>query len=59
MEIWPIDKWSRKIICDCLEKNNVRFEYSSTTMGEPALRFSNNKDYELAYQLIKEIEIEN
>lgn len=59
MEVWPVDNWSRKLICECLEKNSIRFEYAYTTMGAPAIKFLSHKDYELAYNLIKDIEIEN
>jgi len=59
MEIWPLDKWSRRLILECLEKNLIRVDQVYTSMGEPALKFKNNKDFERAYTLIKDIEIEN
>ncbi len=59
MEIWPLDKWSRKLIIECLEKNQIRVDQVYTSMGEPAFKFRNHKDFEFAYKLIKEIEIEN
>lgn len=58
MEIWPMDKWSRKLISECLEKHLIRVDQVYTSMGEPAFKFKDNKDFEKAYQLIKEIEIE-
>ncbi len=59
MEIWPLDKWSRKLILDCLEKNNIKINLVLTTMGEPAIKFKDNKDFERAYTLIKDLEIED
>ncbi len=59
MNIWPIDPWSRQVIREALEKNNIIAEDTPTTMGQPALKFKNEKDYEQALSIIKDIEIED
>lgn len=56
MEIWPLDGWSRKIIIDALVENEIRYTFVFTTMGEPALKFLDSKDYESAYMIISHIE---
>lgn len=59
MEIWPLDKFSRTLIIKALYESNLTFDFNPTTMGEPAIKFTNNKHYEQAIKIIKDIEIEN
>lgn len=56
LEIFPLDKWSRKKII--LSLNKVGYAYTPTTMGECSLRFHNQEDFNLALSIVSKIEMD-
>lgn len=53
-EIWPSDDWSRQEIMRILGNSQIEFDYAQTTMGMPALKFRNAKDYRRVLSIIDE-----
>jgi len=53
-EIWPSDDWSRQEIMRILGNSQIEFDYVQTTMGMPALKFRNAKDYRRVLSIIDE-----